>query len=253
MIEYILEFIKEEFNWGGDGQSPNVDDHNRDHAVAADHLKTDEVVSKQNALIYDRGNDIKLARFDNQGDISFDALGKPLSNTTHYEDTQPHADWARVLEAATQRRTQVLMPENLENMWCKGRHYKEKVQDNKMVHLEHAPSKEPYFDQVYSDKYEDITSSVTDGNKSRFKRSSSTSDLKAQPIMGRVFTRESAGPFISEFCTDIGRHGELKSVKSTSDTVLCSEGQQFSKLKCRVWSIFCPFVPGNAHGLYKLS
>ncbi|XP_039173618.1 uncharacterized protein LOC120296039 [Eucalyptus grandis] len=34
------------------------------------------------------------------------------------------ADWAMVLEAATQRRTEVLMPENLENMWSKGRNYK---------------------------------------------------------------------------------------------------------------------------------
>ncbi|KAM7474944.1 hypothetical protein LguiB_022187 [Lonicera macranthoides] len=253
LIEYILEFIKEEFNWGGDGQSPNVNDHNHDHAVAAEHLKTDEAVSEQIAPIYDRGNDIKLARFDNQGDLSFDALGKPLSNTTYYEDTQPHADWARVLEAATQRRTQVLTPENLENMWCKGRHYKEKLQDNKMVHLEQAPSKEPYFDQVCSDKYEDITSSVTDGNKSRFKRSSSTSDLKAQPIMGRVFTRESAGPNISEFCTDIGRHGELKSVKSTSDTMLCSEGQQFSKLKCRVKGAYFEKLGSKSFAVYSIA
>lgn len=35
-------------------------------------------------------------------------------------------DWARVLEAATQRRTEVLMPENLENMWSRGRNYRNK-------------------------------------------------------------------------------------------------------------------------------
>nr|XP_043626437.1 uncharacterized protein LOC122597914 [Erigeron canadensis] len=38
------------------------------------------------------------------------------------------ADWARVLEAATQRRTEVLQPENLEDMWTKGRNYKKKAQ-----------------------------------------------------------------------------------------------------------------------------
>lgn len=37
------------------------------------------------------------------------------------------ADWALVLEAATQRRSQVLAPENLENMWTKGRNYKKKT------------------------------------------------------------------------------------------------------------------------------
>ncbi|XP_061376324.1 uncharacterized protein LOC133318351 [Gastrolobium bilobum] len=40
------------------------------------------------------------------------------------------ADWAQVLEAATQRRTEVLMPENLENMWTRGRNYKRKKNKN---------------------------------------------------------------------------------------------------------------------------
>ncbi|CAN0927772.1 Sorting nexin-16 [Linum grandiflorum] len=38
----------------------------------------------------------------------------------------PQADWGRVLEAATQRRTEVLTPENLESMWTKGKNYKKK-------------------------------------------------------------------------------------------------------------------------------
>ncbi|XP_028553572.1 uncharacterized protein LOC110100045 isoform X1 [Dendrobium catenatum] len=41
---------------------------------------------------------------------------------------QPRAaEWALILEAATKRRTQVLTPENLENMWTKGRNYKKKT------------------------------------------------------------------------------------------------------------------------------
>ncbi|KAK4804172.1 hypothetical protein SAY86_003989 [Trapa natans] len=35
-------------------------------------------------------------------------------------------DWAMGLEAATQRRTEVLMPENLENLWSRGRNYRKK-------------------------------------------------------------------------------------------------------------------------------
>ncbi|URE10879.1 Sorting nexin C terminal [Musa troglodytarum] len=37
------------------------------------------------------------------------------------------ADWAMVLEATTKRRTEVLAPENLENMWTKGRNYQKKT------------------------------------------------------------------------------------------------------------------------------
>lgn len=40
----------------------------------------------------------------------------------------PSSDWARVLDAAQQRRTQVLAPENLENMWARGRNYKTKTE-----------------------------------------------------------------------------------------------------------------------------
>ncbi|CAL1372487.1 unnamed protein product [Linum trigynum] len=48
-----------------------------------------------------------------------------------HPDSPPHADWGKMLEAATQRRTEVLTPENLENMWTKGRNYKKK--DNKIA------------------------------------------------------------------------------------------------------------------------
>lgn len=46
-----------------------------------------------------------------------------LAQTGHHRAA---TNWARGLEAATQRRTEVLMPENLESMWAKGRNYKRK-------------------------------------------------------------------------------------------------------------------------------
>uniref|UniRef100_A0A6N2MW13 K+ potassium transporter integral membrane domain-containing protein n=1 Tax=Salix viminalis TaxID=40686 RepID=A0A6N2MW13_SALVM len=52
-------------------------------------------------------------------------------NSHQQEPMQPHpAEWARILEVATQRRTEVLAPENLENMWAKGRNYKKKENRN---------------------------------------------------------------------------------------------------------------------------
>ncbi|KAK9071170.1 hypothetical protein SSX86_009738 [Deinandra increscens subsp. villosa] len=51
----------------------------------------------------------------------------------------PAADWARVLEAATQRRTEVLQPENLENMWTKGRNYKKKAEKNAQKNSTRGP------------------------------------------------------------------------------------------------------------------
>ncbi|KAF3330544.1 Sorting nexin-16 [Carex littledalei] len=47
--------------------------------------------------------------------------------TSDSRDTPRQADWAVVLDAATKRRKQVLEPENLDNMWTKGRHYQKKL------------------------------------------------------------------------------------------------------------------------------
>ena len=66
------------------------------------------------------------------GEMTLSVTEKSQSTSSHtnFEDPNPHsADWARVLDAATQRRTQVLAPENLENMWTKGRNYKKKTVD----------------------------------------------------------------------------------------------------------------------------
>ncbi|GMP38150.1 hypothetical protein CsSME_00009508 [Camellia sinensis var. sinensis] len=69
-----------------------------------------------------------MSRSDNQKEIPLDASENLYSHLFGEEPTQSRpADWARILEAATQRRTEVLTPENLENMWTKGRNYKKKI------------------------------------------------------------------------------------------------------------------------------
>lgn len=111
LIEYALLAIKDEINnfveVGGDQSTAgSVHDH--------------DSVSRKCASL-SQGSDIALTQNDNQKEIVSDYncfQEEPLQNRP--------ADWARVLEAATQRRTEVLAPENLENMWTKGRNYKKK-------------------------------------------------------------------------------------------------------------------------------
>jgi len=70
----------------------------------------------------------------NDGDINWMGGGDHSSNatsTTHNHDNHTaSADWAQMLDAATQRRTEVLMPENLENMWARGRNYGRETRKN---------------------------------------------------------------------------------------------------------------------------
>ncbi|CAN1307245.1 Sorting nexin-16 [Linum perenne] len=54
-----------------------------------------------------------------------------MDDNVDHPDSPPHAAWGKMLEAATQRRTEVLTPENLENMWTKGSNYKRK--ENKIA------------------------------------------------------------------------------------------------------------------------
>ncbi|CAL5385747.1 unnamed protein product [Camellia sinensis] len=110
----------------GEDQSPNVVSHNSDHAVAAD-VAPVEFTSRKNASSYNQVTDSMVSRTDNHKEISSDALENLNSNLFGEEHSRP-ADWARILEVATQRRTETLMPENLDNMWTIGRNYKKKIQ-----------------------------------------------------------------------------------------------------------------------------
>ncbi|WOL02316.1 hypothetical protein Cni_G11035 [Canna indica] len=65
----------------------------------------------------------QLILVQNSGGKSTD--GSELDNT-NVLPPRP-ADWAMLLDATTKRRTEVLAPENLENMWTKGRNYQKKT------------------------------------------------------------------------------------------------------------------------------
>lgn len=78
-----------------------------------------------------RGNET-LNHSKKTAEMSLSVSEKSRAISTHVNSEHPHpqsADWARVLDAATQRRTQILAPENLENMWTRGRNYKKKTAD----------------------------------------------------------------------------------------------------------------------------
>ncbi|CAL5377277.1 unnamed protein product [Camellia sinensis] len=127
LIECILLAIKDYVSKAGDSQSPNVVGHTSGHAVAADAIQH-ESTPRKNSSSNNQGNDLMMSRSDNQKEIPLDASENLYSHLFGEEPTQSRpADWARILEAATQRRTEVLTPENLENMWTKGRNYKKKI------------------------------------------------------------------------------------------------------------------------------
>lgn len=140
LIEYIFLTAKDDGSKAaGDDQQPNVGGRTTDQSVASE-VVPNGLTSRRNASFYDQGTNLAMSGIDNQKDISLDASGN--LNLHGDETMQPRpTDWARMIEAATQRRTEVLMPENLENMWAKGRNYRKKVQKNAAGGLQAPVSK----------------------------------------------------------------------------------------------------------------
>lgn len=116
LIEYVLEVVKDYiFKEAGSDQSTAGGVHDHDSQL-------------RKYATFNQRTDMTLAKIENQREASSDY------NPFPEVPSQPRpAYWARGLEAATQRRTEVLTPENLENMWTKGRNYKNKEHKRKIT------------------------------------------------------------------------------------------------------------------------
>ncbi|WCJ33796.1 Phox-associated domain Phox-like Sorting nexin C-terminal [Euphorbia peplus] len=281
IIEYILVAIKDgsiiEVTGGlssGGGQS--VDHLSKTYP--SPNSQRNDVISKNNNL---QGIDM-ISKIENQRETS---SGSDANQQEAIETRL--ADWARVLEAANQRRTEVLTPENLENMWTKGRNYKKKEAKKLKVGVPQPIARgsatnnadtSKYFGRVLSSVSDentwqhdgefsfenkkagirlDITSHLAaDENKSVLKRSSSTSDLKTMTLGEKTPTGNGRGTIISEFYgSDFGRLGEDHAFKRDSDIVLYSEGLHVPdpKLKCRVMGAYFEKIGSKSFAVYSIA
>lgn len=305
---YINELIECLFLAIKDGSSKDLADNqlfstvglDHNNSVAAGSSQNGESTSRKYAASYNGGTEL-----DDSGDHEDTMLPRP-------------ADWARLLEAATQRRTEVLTPENLENMWTKGRNYKAKVRKdvkaesqapvvkgsgisssvstrnlekeiltirprhstarpedramvprtaglsvdaqlsdghNDMTQLSQDLNKGSSLDGGYFvDGLKDNTIVTADGNKSRLKRSNSTSALKAEPDNKKAFTGEGGGPIISEFYSpNFDRDNEVYRVNNPSDMMIRGGGPHDPKLKCRVIGAYFEKLGSKSFAVYSIA
>ncbi|KAE9447232.1 hypothetical protein C3L33_20883, partial [Rhododendron williamsianum] len=264
LIEYIYLATNDEGSKEvGAKQSPNATSHTSDQ---------NESTSRKNASSYKRETAPKVTRSNNQKEIFLDASENLNSGLISEESMQPRpADWAQMLEVATQRRAEVLMPENLENLWTKGRNYKKKAQKiaagglhtqaqlsdgkNNLVHLSHGPNREQSTQGEVVDKLEDTASLTANGPKGGLRRSNSTSALNIQPSTDEAFRSESGGPIISEFYSpNFGRHNNLlPTVMGALDMVSHGEGVHMTKLRCRVIGAYFEKVGSKSFAVYSIA
>ncbi|KAK7319819.1 hypothetical protein RJT34_04547 [Clitoria ternatea] len=117
LIESLLLLLNDDGTKRMDSnQSTNIASHHRGHSGATESGHKNVTPSNKHPSL-NQGTNMTLAKTSDQGGTS----------SLYQESSQVRpADWARMLDVATQRRTEILMPENLENMWTKGRNYKRK-------------------------------------------------------------------------------------------------------------------------------
>ncbi|KAH9656282.1 phox domain-containing protein [Citrus sinensis] len=295
------------------------DDSNRGLSVdkRTGEMKMGDSISGQFSSLHNQGTDMIPTNFGNQREMSLD------DNTSQEESVHLRAaEWAQMLEAVTQRRTEVLTPENLENMWTKGRNYKKKEQKRAekagvreylgkgqgvhsavpttnmggqgihsavpttnmgkdvltnriglsagtgekallglppglslVTQISEGSKKETQLFQNFDGDLLNNTDSVgADANRSRIKKSSSTSALKTEPDSKKAFTGESGGSIIAEFYSpDFGRSGEELGHKNASDVMLCSDGQHCPKLKCRVMGAYFEKLGSKSFAVYSIA
>ncbi|KAK4258714.1 hypothetical protein QN277_005132 [Acacia crassicarpa] len=193
-------------------------------------------------------------------------------NTFQQEHSQVrHADWARMLEAATQRRTEVLMPENLENMWTKGTDYKKKATTNLKSSFHDYPKNgsatdsslpdghlaketstskrgdyEPFLRRMQSlgtDPLLNVETSQDPDKESSFEGEHRVDEVKdsthsaSYKSKSKLKRRDSAC-LLGIQSHDFERQNEGFLGRSASDIVIWKEGQLFPKLRCRVKGAF---------------
>ncbi|CAK8577566.1 unnamed protein product [Lathyrus sativus] len=126
LIESLLLLLNDDSKkWTGGDQSTNVPSHGQGRSVATGGVHDNLTPSyKHPSSNQETGMTLSNTSDRRETSLQYNPLQQESSQA------KP-ADWARMLEVATQRRTEILMPENLENMWAKGRNYKRK--ENKIV------------------------------------------------------------------------------------------------------------------------
>ncbi|KAK6136819.1 hypothetical protein DH2020_029442 [Rehmannia glutinosa] len=138
LIEYIILAYNDEGFKDVTDQSPNAEGHNRQPTVSGEHGQNSESDLRKDAP-NSQVTGLSLPQFDYKRVLESGGPGDLLTGTMQDEPTYTgHAEWAKVFEAATQRRTEVLMPENLENMWTIGRNYKKKLQKKAATGSHHS-------------------------------------------------------------------------------------------------------------------
>ncbi|KAK9053376.1 hypothetical protein SSX86_030009 [Deinandra increscens subsp. villosa] len=248
LIEVIfLANNTKEGKGAGDDQSTNVIGHsqtpNQEKNQDSDFMKNGPSSSQKNDTTKDQKEPVLNPP-------------EPMSSGLVQDEplNPPSSAWARVLEAATQRRTEVLHPENLENMWTKGRNYKKKthkkIEGSGVNEYFNDQTREHNLDEILcdqsktSDPFDLIDENISNvlGSKSKLERSNSVTDIQNQV----------RGSIISELYRANAGDSDVNNINNVSDKVTRAEGY-VPKLRCRVVGAYFENLDSKSFAVYSIA
>ncbi|CAA0830920.1 Unknown protein [Striga hermonthica] len=275
LIEYIILVYGN--GWFKDfsaQHSTNVDGHNTNHIISAKHGSNHQGADM---LSSSQANNSRESELGESPNLSH--------NTTNDESLHPrHADWAKVCEAVTLRREEVLMPENLENMWAIGRDYKKifqkksasQFQDHEVMSTEsmqssridltsEIPKLEPSTSIWGEDKLSKKTTPCIDqGNCSTDihvdalsisapqDRGSTNHGLENTENEDHMFIRKGIVPPITKSYSADVNELNVHGLKSSTDMLSHSGVLHIPKLRCRVIGASFEKLYSNSFAVYSI-
>ncbi|KAK7348969.1 hypothetical protein VNO80_23770 [Phaseolus coccineus] len=234
----------------------------------------------------------------NEDGISWLGVCEHSTNTTHnhghsgagggHDNHTASADWAQMLEAATQRRTEVLTPENLENMWARGRNYRRKQHKSTKTGSQdpsmkcpatdatpegtsplHYVGSDPLLNVVGTNRSEsspdadadkelcsEVDHHVDEVKDTKDFTSEKYKDLKrsnSASLLGSQHPLKVCSPRSEFHNPESEKHGEGYRGKSGSDMVVRREGHLVPKLRCRVMGAYFEKLGSTSFAVYSIA
>nr|XP_043620033.1 uncharacterized protein LOC122591870 [Erigeron canadensis] len=255
-------------NEEGNDQSSNVTGQTQNQPAAANNLKSVESASLKTGSSSGQKSDEKTQfTLDDQKKAGLNPPGTIVGDLVQDESVQqPSSAWARVLEAATQRRTEVLQPENLENMWTKGRNYKKKAEKKGASEQNSSGPNENSNDQqreqnldggISCDQSKPSGPSETvdenSNSNASLERSNSALDLNNKTQTEPSGAIQVGGLVIPEFYNaNVGGENDVRNANTVSDKVTRTEGY-IPKLRCRVLGAYFENLDSNPFAVYSIA
>ncbi|RYQ83996.1 hypothetical protein Ahy_B10g102890 isoform B [Arachis hypogaea] len=198
LIESLLVLLNDDVTKSMAGNQPtNVASHQRGHSTPNEGGHDNLTASKQSPSL-NQVTEMALVKMSHQGETS-------LQHKIHHEESSQvkPADWARKLEVVTQRRTEILMPENLENMWTKGRNYKKKENKITKAGFQDLSVKSPATDS--SLPHRTLIQETSVSKPGQFSPAEAKISLPPKPALGSDPLQNVGGTDRSQYPQDSGK------------------------------------------------